>query len=165
MTDAITKAKALAKEAGVKGFRKLRLARVAHTVGKQTAWISPATADALLNGLVALGFRVVQLDTCRQLAAKGQLDCITIEGEGADTDAALVEAGVNPVIAREIMGRVVKAMTADGLTALDITPEVMARYMEADRRKQAALTARYFADPGYRSEVQGAVLDALRGGN
>ncbi|MGY3887178.1 hypothetical protein [Aeromonas aquatica] len=180
MSDAITKAKEIAKKAGVKGFRKLRLKAVKHIIGRQGAWLAPAVANKLIDDLLALGFGIRMMDTLRALAAKGNLDMVTIEGFGrvpeveeipvkldakAMTEAPAmreVEAfGLNPQIVTETLSRVSRAMREDGLTPADITGEVLAAYMEADRKTQERLFMDYMTNPRTRKGVQGAILDIL----
>ncbi|MGL5482400.1 MAG: hypothetical protein ACRDC7_10925 [Aeromonas veronii] len=180
MSDAITKAKEIAKEAGVKGFRKLRLKAVKHIIGRQGAWLAPAVAHKLLDDLMALGFGLRMMDTLRALADKGNLDMITIEGFGVvpvveeipaqlDTKAmneapemrALEAFGLNPQTITETMGRVSRAMREDGLTQSDITGDVLAAYMEADRKAQERMFMDYMSSTETRKRVQGVILDML----
>ncbi len=74
------KAKQILKEHGVKGFRKLKLKRIRYVAGKQCSFLNPHIAKNLLNRLVAEGFSVGNLQTCIELAEKGLLDTITLEG-------------------------------------------------------------------------------------
>ncbi len=71
-------ARKLAKELGVKGFRKLKLKRTLYTIGKQCQPINKFMAARLIEGLEKLGFEVVDLATCSELNAKNLLDTITI---------------------------------------------------------------------------------------
>lgn len=83
MSEAIMKAKEIAKAAGVKGFRKLRLKAVKHIIGRQGSWLSPEVAHKLLDEMLALGFHISMLTTLRALADKSNLDMITICGLGS----------------------------------------------------------------------------------
>lgn len=71
-------AKKLAKDLNVKGFRAMRLARGGYVVGRQTKFLNPEVANKLIDGMLALGFEVMMLQVCRQLANKGLLDSISI---------------------------------------------------------------------------------------
>ena len=76
----IIKAKKYAKEAGVKGFRKLKLKRPIHVIGKQCTYIPTDIAKRLIANLQSLGFDISQLDTTISLAEMGLLDTISIYG-------------------------------------------------------------------------------------
>ena len=79
----IEAAKKVAKDLNVKGFRKMKLQRVRYVVGKQCARMDTVTAHALIDGMIAAGWEVTQLNVCRELADKGLLDSITIKPAGA----------------------------------------------------------------------------------
>lgn len=68
------------KQQGVKGFRKLRLKRPVWVAGKQCQRLDRQTALAVIEGIEALGYRVAQRNTTIELAQKGLLDTISIEG-------------------------------------------------------------------------------------
>lgn len=68
--------RAIAKAHGIKGCKMGRF--FAH-VGKQTASIE--NGHAILDALVAEGFHVDGLDTCRQLADKGLLDVVMVAAQ------------------------------------------------------------------------------------
>lgn len=180
MSEAIMKAKEIAKAAGVKGFRKLRLKAVKHIIGRQGSWLSPEVAHKLLDEMLALGFQINMLDTLRALADKSNLDMITICGLGSlpveeeihavlDAQAmnaapemrALESFGLNPTTITETLQRVTNAMRADGLKASQITREVLVAYMEADRKKQERMFMDYMTNQDTRKRVQGVILDML----
>lgn len=71
-------AKKICKEHGVKGFRKMALVRTVYVAGKQTAFLNPCIAERLLKRLTDEGFTIAGLETCKELAAKGLLDCVSI---------------------------------------------------------------------------------------
>lgn len=71
-------AKKLCKEHGIKGFRKLKLKREMYIAGKQCETMTRFIANNLLDSLIAKGFDIADISTCRQLADKGLLDTITI---------------------------------------------------------------------------------------
>ena len=71
-------ARKICKEHGVKGFRKLALKRPIYVAGKQTAWLNSCIAERLIARLIEEGFEIGGLEVCRQLAAKGHLDCLSI---------------------------------------------------------------------------------------
>ena len=73
------KAKQIFKEHGVKGFRKLKLARPTYTGGKQCSTLNAHVAKRLLDRLVEEGYTIDDLQTCYELAEKGLLDTITIK--------------------------------------------------------------------------------------
>lgn len=75
----VTEAKKVAKEHGVKGFRKLKLKRELYTIGKQCTYINKFMAVRLIQQLEDLGFRIGGKSDCLELAEKGLLDTITIE--------------------------------------------------------------------------------------
>ena len=67
----IETAKKIAKGLNVKGFRKLKLQRVRYTIGKQCSFMSEEVANSLIDNLIAAGWEVTDLKTCRELANKG----------------------------------------------------------------------------------------------
>ena len=75
----VTEAKKVAKEHGVKGFRKLKLKRELYTIGNQCSYINKFMAVRLIEKLEELGFRIGGKIDCLELAEKGLLDTITIE--------------------------------------------------------------------------------------
>lgn len=79
----IETAKKIAKDLNVKGFRKLKLQRVRYTIGKQCSFMSEEVANTLIDNLIADGWEVTDLKTCRELANKGLLDSVTIKPMGA----------------------------------------------------------------------------------
>lgn len=79
----IETAKKIAKDLNVKGFRKLKLQRVRYTIGKQCSFMSEEVANTLIDNLLAAGWEVAGLKTCRELANKGLLDYVTIKPMGA----------------------------------------------------------------------------------
>lgn len=79
----IETAKKIAKDLNVKGFRKLKLHRVRYTIGKQCSFMSEEVANTLIDNLIAAGWEVADLKTCRELANKGLLDSVTIKPMGA----------------------------------------------------------------------------------
>ncbi len=74
----IETAKKIAKEHGVKGFRKLKLKRPAFVVGKQCAFMSKFIANNLIESLTKKGFNIQDKALCIELANKGLLDTLTI---------------------------------------------------------------------------------------
>ncbi|HFZ6194573.1 TPA: hypothetical protein ACILOY_003559, partial [Escherichia coli] len=52
----IKEIKAVAKELGVKGFRKLRLSRESYVIGKQGQYLDENTVIILLNKITRYGF-------------------------------------------------------------------------------------------------------------
>lgn len=75
-------AKQIAKQFGVKGFRKMKLARIRYTVGRQCEMIKNGVA--FIEAMEAAGYEVTQRETCIQLAQKGLLDSITIKPMGSN---------------------------------------------------------------------------------
>lgn len=73
-----TLAKQICKAHGLKGFRKMRLARGGYIAGKQCDHIESGEAVNLLYTLESAGYVVSQRDVCYELADKGLLDCVTI---------------------------------------------------------------------------------------
>lgn len=69
-------AKKIAKANGVKGFRKVRVKGAGYLIGRQCERV--ANPHQLLDQLLAAGYRVAQLGTCRELADKGLLDTVSI---------------------------------------------------------------------------------------
>lgn len=64
----------------VNGFKKYRLKRPCYLAGRQGERLSTEAAHSLLDELEAVeGLRIIQLDTCRSLADKELLDCISLE--------------------------------------------------------------------------------------
>ncbi|EPJ2380196.1 MULTISPECIES: hypothetical protein [Escherichia] len=74
----INEIKAVAKELGVKGFRKLRLSRESYVIGKQGQYLDENTVIVLLNKITRYGFQIEQYKTCFELYEKGLLDTLTI---------------------------------------------------------------------------------------
>ena len=74
----INEIKAVAKELGVKGFRKLRLNRETYVIGKQGQYLDENTVIVLLNKITRYGFQIEQYKTCFELYEKGLLDTLTI---------------------------------------------------------------------------------------
>lgn len=74
----INEIKAVAKELGVKGFRKLRLSRESYVIGKQGQYLDENTVIILLNKITRYGFQIEQYKTCFELYEKGLLDTLTI---------------------------------------------------------------------------------------
>ncbi|EPA1033697.1 hypothetical protein ACQZV6_001401, partial [Shigella sonnei] len=74
----IKEIKAVAKELGVKGFRKLRLSRESYVIGKQGQYLDENTVIILLNKITRYGFQIEQYKTCFELYEKGLLDTLTI---------------------------------------------------------------------------------------
>ncbi|EKH1311772.1 hypothetical protein O6P69_003281 [Escherichia coli] len=70
--------KAVAKELGVKGFRKLRLSRESYVIGKQGQYLDENTVIILLNKITRYGWKIEQYKTCFELYEKGLLDTLTI---------------------------------------------------------------------------------------
>nr|ELR9233878.1 hypothetical protein [Escherichia coli] len=70
--------KAVAKELGVKGFRKLRLSRESYVIGKQGQYLDENTVIILLNKVTRYGWKIEQYKTCFELYEKGLLDTLTI---------------------------------------------------------------------------------------
>lgn len=73
------KAKQIFKDHGVKGFRKLKLARPTYIGGKQCLTLNAHVAKRLLDRLIEEGYTIDDLQTCYELAEKGLLDTITIK--------------------------------------------------------------------------------------
>jgi hypothetical protein len=76
----LDEAKKCAKNHGVKGFRKMKLKRPIHLIGKQCQHINPHVALRLIDRLKEIGFRIGDEQVTRELAVKGLLDTISIEG-------------------------------------------------------------------------------------
>ena len=76
----LTTAKKIAKEHGVKGFRKLNLKRPIYNVGRQGSYINQHVAERLIGRLESAGFRIGMKSTSLELAEKGLLDVIIVEG-------------------------------------------------------------------------------------
>ncbi|MDD8899639.1 hypothetical protein NBY12_09215 [Escherichia coli] len=74
----INEIKAIAKELGIKGFRKLRLSRESYVIGKQGQYLDENSAIVLLNKITRYGFQIEQYKTCFELYEKGLLDTLTI---------------------------------------------------------------------------------------
>ncbi|EGH1312536.1 hypothetical protein ID519_001751 [Escherichia coli] len=74
----INEIKAVAKELGVKGFRKLRLSRESYVIGKQGQYLDENTVIILLNKITRYGWKIEQYKTCFELYEKGLLDTLTI---------------------------------------------------------------------------------------
>lgn len=74
----IKEIKAVAKELGVKGFRKLKLSRESYVIGKQGQYLDENSAIVLLNKITRYGFQIEQYKTCFELYEKGLLDTLTI---------------------------------------------------------------------------------------
>lgn len=74
----IKEIKAVAKELGVKGFRKLRLSRETYVIGQQGQYLDENSAIVLLNKITRYGFQIEQYKTCFELYEKGLLDTLTI---------------------------------------------------------------------------------------
>lgn len=72
-------AKKIAREHGVKGFKKLKLKRDIYHVGRQCRYIEKFIALRLLARLESIGFRIGDKETAIALANKGLLDIITLE--------------------------------------------------------------------------------------
>lgn len=70
--------KAVAKELGVKGFRKLRLTRETYVIGQQGQYLDENTVIVLLNKITRYGWKIEQYKTCFELYEKGLLDTLTI---------------------------------------------------------------------------------------
>ncbi|EEZ5366891.1 hypothetical protein DDM44_001202 [Escherichia coli] len=70
--------KAVAKELGVKGFRKLKLSRETYVIGQQGQYLDENSAIVLLNKITRYGFQIEQYKTCFELYEKGLLDTLTI---------------------------------------------------------------------------------------
>lgn len=71
-----TLAKQICKAHGLKGFRKMRLARGGYIAGKQCERV--ANGRSLLAALESAGYVVSQREVCYELADKGLLDSVTI---------------------------------------------------------------------------------------
>ena len=71
----IKEIKAVAKELGVKGFRKLKLSRETYVIGQH---LDEKSAIVLLNKITRYGFQIEQYKTCFELYEKGLLDTLTI---------------------------------------------------------------------------------------
>lgn len=118
---------------------------------------------------------VVTVGEWRDLLASGEAVMTNEHGceipEELDTTAMMesdamkaVEGfGLNPKTVVETMTRVAGAMRRDGLTQDQITADVLAAYMEADRKTQERMFMDYMTNPEARKRVQGAVLDILKG--
>ena len=52
-------------------------------IGKQCSFMSEEVANSLIDNLIAAGWEVADLKTCRELANKGLLDSVTIKPMGA----------------------------------------------------------------------------------
>ncbi|EEX2602327.1 type I 3-dehydroquinate dehydratase [Escherichia coli] len=74
----IKEIKAVAKELGVKGFRKLKLSRETYVIGQQGQYLDENSAIVLLNKITRYGFQIEQYKTCFELYEKGLLDTLTI---------------------------------------------------------------------------------------
>ncbi|WP_250193957.1 hypothetical protein [Escherichia coli] len=74
----IKEIKAVAKELGVKGFRKLRLTRETYVIGQQGQYLDENTVIVLLNKITRYGWKIEQYKTCFELYEKGLLDTLTI---------------------------------------------------------------------------------------
>ncbi|EIY9651401.1 hypothetical protein MOX40_004697 [Escherichia coli] len=74
----IKEIKAVAKELGVKGFRKLKLSRETYVIGQQGQYLDENSAIVLLNKITRYGFQIEQYKTCFELYEKGLLDNLTI---------------------------------------------------------------------------------------
>ncbi|MGT5712647.1 hypothetical protein ACRWUT_11755 [Escherichia coli] len=74
----IKEIKAVAKELGVKDFRKLRLSRESYVIGKQGQYLDENTVIILLNKITRYGWKIEQYKTCFELYEKGLLDTLTI---------------------------------------------------------------------------------------
>lgn len=71
-------AKKICKEHGMKGFKKMRLARTVYIAGKQCQMLDKSLSINLVNKLLAAGFQIKGVETVRELAEKGLLDCLLI---------------------------------------------------------------------------------------
>ncbi|WP_261783330.1 beta/alpha barrel domain-containing protein [Escherichia marmotae] len=74
----IKEIKAVAKELGVKGFRKLKLTRETYVIGKQGQYLDENSVIVLLNKITRYGWKIEQYKTCFELYEKGLLDTLTI---------------------------------------------------------------------------------------
>ncbi|ELX2702827.1 hypothetical protein SI771_001620 [Escherichia coli] len=74
----IKEIKAVAKELGVKGFRKLKLSRETYVIGQQGQYLDENTVIILLNKITRYGWKIEQYKTCFELYEKGLLDTLTI---------------------------------------------------------------------------------------
>ncbi|HFI6874313.1 TPA: hypothetical protein ACGRZ5_003555 [Escherichia coli] len=74
----IKEIKAVAKELGVKGFRKLKLSRESYVIGQQGQYLDENTVIILLNKITRYGWKIEQYKTCFELYEKGLLDTLTI---------------------------------------------------------------------------------------
>ncbi|MEF5312324.1 hypothetical protein U9460_07390 [Escherichia coli] len=74
----IKEIKVVAKELGVKGFRKLKLSRETYVIGQQGQYLDENSAIVLLNKITRYGFQIEQYKTCFELYEKGLLDTLTI---------------------------------------------------------------------------------------
>lgn len=74
----IKEIKAVAKELGVKGFRKLKLSRETYVIGQQGKFLDENSAIVLLNKITRYGWKIEQYKTCFELYEKGLLDTLTI---------------------------------------------------------------------------------------
>ena len=74
----VDQAKKIAKEHGIKGFRKVNLKRGGFFVGKQSRFLNQHIAERVIAKLEEAGFIVEQKQVCLELAHKGFLDVITI---------------------------------------------------------------------------------------
>ena len=71
--------RSIARDLGVAGCRRLNMY---YFVGKQCARMDSEKAHALINEMVATGFYVDCINTCRELADKGMLDSIMVAAYG-----------------------------------------------------------------------------------
>lgn len=72
--------RALVKQFGVKSVRQMRLRRAPVHIGKQCEWIPTDKAIALLNALEGAGYVLGMRQTSFELAEKGLLDTVILEG-------------------------------------------------------------------------------------
>lgn len=70
--------KTVAKELGVKGFRKLKLSRETYVIGKQGQYIDENSAIVLMNKITRWGWKIEQYKTTFELHEKGLLDTLII---------------------------------------------------------------------------------------
>lgn len=75
----LDQAKAAAKAAKVKGFRKLKLKHPTFIVGRQCQYMTEKTVLNLMAQFETAGFRIDNKSTLVELAKKGLADCITIQ--------------------------------------------------------------------------------------
>ncbi|MGC6744454.1 hypothetical protein ACP0HM_05265 [Escherichia coli] len=66
----IKEIKAVAKELGVKGFRKLKLSRETYVIGQQGQYLDENTVIVLLNKITRYGFQIEQYKTCFRIIRK-----------------------------------------------------------------------------------------------